>query len=45
MPVASTKDRVEASNGDDRSYSFTVPPTKSSMNILVPSFENAMPLG
>ena len=43
--VASTKDRVEASNGADRLYSFTSSPIAPSMNILVPLLENAMPVG
>ena len=45
MLVASTNIRVEASKGVDRSYSFTLSLSLSITNILVPSFENAMPVG
>ena len=45
MRVASTNDLVEASKGVDRSYSFTSSPVLPITNILVPSFENAMPRG
>ena len=45
MEVALTKDRVEATKGDDSSYSITATLSSPTTNILVPSFENAMPVG